>query len=332
MKKFLNIITAAAMAICTPIAMNANAIYQEVDPSLIAEKYPGYELLYSREASDKTSAWGFAHDVYMNPNAGTLTFLRVDHYDAYMNIFVYDKPDEALFELLLSYCEGFCINTNSSTATIYSVNITEYPEVKDKAREIIEAAEKEANIYTARMGSERSTASLGYWYGYLSGVDPTYFMSITKEQAEGIDAYMQATGYNYTVTTKEAPYDVDYKYYNINFDEGEITEEEEFQLALDIANKFQIELPIVYQLSNNELTPQTEVDILNSVEGDANNDGAVGISDVTYIMQSISDSDNYALDAQQTFNADVTGGNDGITAEDALVIQKYLAGQTDTLG
>ena len=325
MKKLLNIITAAAMAICTPIAMNANATYQEVDPSLIAEKYPGYELLYSRDASRHfiTGDNIPAHDVYMNPNAETnLNFLIINHYDAYMNIFVYDKPDEALLELLQSYCEGFCISaTNSSTATIYSVNITEYPEVKDKAREIIEAAEKKANIYEARMGSEYSTAALGY----LNWHDPTQFEAGSEIYEEEIDAYMQATGYNYTINIINAGVDID-------FEEGEITEEEELQLALDISSKFQIEMSIAYQLSNNELIPQTEVDILNSVEGDANNDGAVGISDVTYIMQSISDSDNYALDAQQTFNADVTGGNDGITAEDALVIQKYLAGQTDTLG
>ena len=320
MKKFLNIITAAAMAVCTPIAMNANALYHEVDPSLIAEEYPGYELLYSRDksVSSITGSNIPAHDVYMNPNAEiNLNFLNVTHHDAYMSILVYDKPDEALFELLQSYCEGFCINTNSSTATIYSVNLTEYPEVKDKAREIINAAEKIANINTATIKSEYSTAALGY----LNWHDPTQFEAGSEIYEEEIDAYMQATGYNYTINIINAGVDID-------FEEGEITEEEEFQLALDISSKFQIEMSIVYQLSNNELTPQTEVDILNSVEGDANNDGAVGISDVTYIMQSVAAPDSYPFDAQQTFNADVTGGNDGVTAEDALAIQRRLADLT----
>ena len=67
-------------------------------------------------------------------------------------------------------------------------------------------------------------------------------------------------------------------------------------------------------------------------------DGTVDLSDAVLIMQSLANPDKYGLKGtdenhiteQGTANADVEGG-DGMTVNDALVIQKYLLGLIPSL-
>ena len=65
--------------------------------------------------------------------------------------------------------------------------------------------------------------------------------------------------------------------------------------------------------------------------GDANLDKKVSVADAVAILQAIANKDKYALKPQGAKNADVAGGGDGITAADALAIQKYDAKEIDTL-
>ena len=55
--------------------------------------------------------------------------------------------------------------------------------------------------------------------------------------------------------------------------------------------------------------------------GDANVDGKVTVADATAILQSIANSDKYALKPQGKINADVVDNGEGVTAKDALAIQ-----------
>ena len=59
--------------------------------------------------------------------------------------------------------------------------------------------------------------------------------------------------------------------------------------------------------------------------GDANLDGKVTIADATAILQHLGNRDKYCLRVQGELNADVDGAS-GVTANDALVIQKVDAG------
>lgn len=58
--------------------------------------------------------------------------------------------------------------------------------------------------------------------------------------------------------------------------------------------------------------------------GDANCDGAVTMADASSVFQFLGNQDKYDLSVQGKKNADVTGG--GVTADDAIFIQKVLAG------
>ena len=74
-----------------------------------------------------------------------------------------------------------------------------------------------------------------------------------------------------------------------------------------------------------DLTPQecsVGVDLFNAVDGDANCDEDMNMSDAVLIMQSLANPSKYSITAQGNFNADTDG--DGITNSDALAIQKKL--------
>ena len=61
--------------------------------------------------------------------------------------------------------------------------------------------------------------------------------------------------------------------------------------------------------------------------GDANCDGNVTIADAVLILQSIANPDKYKLTEQGRTNADVVGDSDGVTANDALIIQQVESGK-----
>ena len=71
----------------------------------------------------------------------------------------------------------------------------------------------------------------------------------------------------------------------------------------------------------------------NVVYGDANCDGKVDLSDAVMILQSISNPDKYGVNgsseshitAQGVLNGDVYANGTGLTPQDALSIQKYVA-------
>jgi len=73
--------------------------------------------------------------------------------------------------------------------------------------------------------------------------------------------------------------------------------------------------------------------------GDANCDKSVDLSDAVLIMQSIANPDKFGLSGsdknhiteQGQANADVKGGGDGVTTNDALTIQKYKLGLVKAL-
>ncbi len=76
--------------------------------------------------------------------------------------------------------------------------------------------------------------------------------------------------------------------------------------------------PLTYLISLTEISSGND-DIL---WGDANCDNAVNVSDAVFIMQCLSNPDDYKLTEQGKINADVCNHGDGVTASDALSIQK----------
>ena len=67
------------------------------------------------------------------------------------------------------------------------------------------------------------------------------------------------------------------------------------------------------------------------VYGDANADGKVDVADVVAVAAYVGSAENNKLTDEGLKNADVQGIGDGVTANDALAIQQYLAGSLKEL-
>lgn len=76
-------------------------------------------------------------------------------------------------------------------------------------------------------------------------------------------------------------------------------------------------------------TLDSSIDMYNAVSGDANCDGYATIADATLVLQFLTNADEYGLTEQGRYNADVCGNLDGVTALDALEIQKFDAQEID---
>lgn len=105
---------------------------------------------------------------------------------------------------------------------------------------------------------------------------------------------------------------------------------EEINIASQIYHSLGLKPGFAVMATESGSSSGTEIDLYNSVQGDANCDGKVNMGDVVLIMQSIANPDKYGLNgtddthitAQGSFNADMN--DDGITTGDALTIQKML--------
>ncbi len=76
-----------------------------------------------------------------------------------------------------------------------------------------------------------------------------------------------------------------------------------------------------YTVMNNIITFEVTVSDFSDLIGDANENGDVNISDAVLIMQAIANPEEYQISKQGQLNADVYNRGDGITCNDALVIQ-----------
>lgn len=90
------------------------------------------------------------------------------------------------------------------------------------------------------------------------------------------------------------------------------------------------EKPVATTTAPQPVVTTTAAPVSSKIAGDANCDGAVDIADATRLLQYIGNGDKYKLSAEGLANADVVEPK-GITALDALEIQKYDAKVVDKL-
>ena len=101
------------------------------------------------------------------------------------------------------------------------------------------------------------------------------------------------------------------------------TSNTEPQVSYDTALHINTEAVVPYFVPTSSTKSDTSVTtLLTTVQGDANCDGRIDMSDAVLIMQTIANPSKYKLTEQGSKNADMDG--DGVTNADALAIQKKL--------
>ena len=137
-----------------------------------------------------------------------------------------------------------------------------------------------------------------------------------KEIYESVDHDMLKEKYGATLDEKGT----------LKFDEN-ITVVEQLQCFKYFVENYDAHIVGIVPSSNDSMTLgeadflESEIDYLN---GDANCDKIQSMADAASIFQAIGNPDKYALSDQGEFNADYAG--DGLTPDDAIAIQKKLAG------
>lgn len=154
------------------------------------------------------------------------------------------------------------------------------------------------------------TDSLAYYYLDIG--------EALEEKRAALQNYIEENNYDWTVrdVSNENALTVVPNY--------EATVEEQMEMVNKIYGDLGYSITWITLCSDGQVSDK--VDVLNSIDGDANNDGTVSLADVITIMQSVGNLDEYSLDPQQKFNADVYGSGDGITNMDALTIQRRILG------
>ena len=103
----------------------------------------------------------------------------------------------------------------------------------------------------------------------------------------------------------------------------ELSPTEHLKFAKDIYDATGLQ-PFMYHLETDSNSIANEIDMTDYLNGDANRDKTTTIADAAAIMQAIANPDKYALSDLGEFNADFAC--DGLTVDDAVAIQKKLAG------
>jgi hypothetical protein len=144
------------------------------------------------------------------------------------------------------------------------------------------------------------------YYGYIS---------LTPEEAAKLDSELIANIEYFSAV----PYELSF----------ELSLENQIGLLSEINRNVNISSNKISQTSLGGSLPikGVTIDALNAVNGDANCDDILSIADAAAIFQSLANPDKYKLSAQGEFNADSKG--DGLTVDDAVKIQKKLAGITE---
>ncbi|MDE6519311.1 MAG: dockerin type I repeat-containing protein [Ruminococcus sp.] len=341
MKKLISTIMSLAVLCASLTAVNAGAIARPFDAN--SDEFAGYEELYHMDADYKKYAVdSFISAYYRGPHSVLVKKIVGDdgitHYD-YINVNTFpaslslktcdeDKNsfDERIPEIFSLYGLECYIETAYSKDGIYEYEAI-IPEDFSYAREMYSQIAEIVNVTGFDVyGGGRVMAS---GHGRITFESPTYYVyGISEKQIADLTEYIKEKNLDFTlergklVSEANGRYDDLYRCdlvpnYDIDFDEH-------LQVAADIANTLGIGIPFEFQASANTISDGSgNIDVLNSTDGDANEDGDMNIADATAIVQAIGNKDKYGLTAQGEFNADLDGN--GLTAADAIAIQMKLA-------
>lgn len=318
MKKLISTIMALTVA-CTGLAtMNVQAISRPLD--LNADILEGYEELYHIESE-------YSHSVFMKKYTGDggstyRDYIYVKTIPSLLVIETYESntPDARITDILSSYKLNCHVETAYSKYGVISYESV-IPENFALSRELYDKIAEIAKVQKFKIYGSTTTASGS---GYIPFKSPTYYVhGISTEQIDSLAEYVEEKNLDFTLERGNLAHE-DYELYECNLIPNyDITLDEHIEIAADIANTLGIDMPIVYQEMTGNTSISNDIDILNSLNGDSNEDGNINIADATAIIQHIGNRDQYGLSVQGEFNADIN--NDGIvTGEDALIIQQRI--------
>ena len=344
-KRFLSVILSMATAVSAVSAMSANAVWNwgYIDEEAIKEEFKDsvqldieeYEYLNYDDCDYIYMTTGeYRMYIYELRKLKDAIFVKVD---TSVNISELEEQIKAIDESIEMKI-GLTESTNIRPLTFYSETIT-----ADTAKKICEIAGEKALSINCKFGSCYYEEVI---YDYITGYDTVSYINVV-EREEGGKIYREYdTVNNRKVLEKYAENhsdEVEFKAYGgagkdfrgfeiwqsnayYLIPKKELTTMEHIELAEDIYEETGLR-PFAYELQSANSTGSVDgitLDLTDYLNGDANRDKTTTIADAAAIMQAIANPDKYALSDLGEFNADFAC--DGLTVDDAVAIQKKLAG------
>ncbi|MBR3421586.1 MAG: DUF4981 domain-containing protein [Ruminococcus sp.] len=152
---------------------------------------------------------------------------------------------------------------------------------------------------------------------------------IVAEKATGTTSGVTTSGYNFTIgkcpeTNRGSAADFyEVRVYSKALSASELSSQNTASPTYGPDDKC---VQLWLDFDNIAVTTDEPDDPQPSLLGDANLDGKVSIADATAILQSLGNKDKFGLSDEAKLNADCFNPGDGVTAADALAIQKLDAG------
>ena len=325
-KNLLSVLAVTAViASCSPLCVNA-----ETSGRFDPEKFSDYIML---ENDCKAMFEGRYDAVYMKPidNYGA-TFYFVQKSPDKISFSVSKEVDENVLEQIIKGIDSHLILSywNHTTTDNYNCTITlkndedQYDVIdSNTAKKLYNALSEYSNSF------DYSYDQYEYNYGvyeYLTGYEA---MEYSFPLEEKLNDYLEQNNikaklikYSDREINLSGQESIGDTFYIVPYDDISIMEH--YELAKSIAEETGIRPHGVSPTGRGGNIEGKSVDFTKYLDGDANCDKQIDMSDVVFIMQTLANPNKYQLSDTGSFNADMDGN--GITVGDAQSIQCKLLG------
>ena len=326
MKKIISMIM-SAVSVFSMNGLNSSAIGCEIDRTsdCYKEWFDGYS-----EFDDNGFLARFAEMEYKAYYNEETDSLMIDQF--LPDYFEYKIPDDANYTRAVGLAMQNAPEWNVSTGkigedivavTVYIQNTDSnenYNKVVEFSKKLKEVTDVIEFRYYNDLSSPKAVPMKCSALEYSFAAAPEFF---GENGCDQITSYVESLGADYEAVISDTSLKL--------VPASETTIEERIGLMKAINDEFGV---FVSCGSSPSSAGDTEsiadgIDMADNVYGDANCDSRITICDAVAILQYVANPEKYPLSKQGKFNADLVGGNDGITGLDALEIQKYDAGLTD---
>ncbi|MBR2284545.1 MAG: dockerin type I repeat-containing protein [Ruminococcus sp.] len=255
---------------------------------------------------------------------GNSTIRVIKRTNDYINFTAVSNAKDEISSALAEFDKEYVISASSSlgSSDLVEYNLQSAVDNSISTQEAKELCEmlKEKNLI------RDCYFSIGmYWHQDVSYMYPTCYEILgSYEETEALlSEFKKRNNINGEIVYEkaEAPLGMPVVYF---YPENELTTSEHFSLSSAIAYETGL-IPVSFVPENGLTITQIEIDLFNSVSGDANSDTSANIADAVAVLQYLANEEKYPLTPQGIFNADVDG-SDGLTGADATVIQMIDAG------
>lgn len=349
MKKLTKNILAALMAsscMCSAAAMSVNAAMPSVDStSKINDLLSAYEefddhgwFSYETDSDYKVYYDKCTDDVpndfaYFRGEGITNFYVAQTLNDRQFQVVLPKTADQTAVESVFRTFDSSCnidVYNGNPDISVYDIIMSEdNANILNNAREIRKELEKIGDVTKFTYYGDQTSVSTSYLtWGESITTYNSRFCDIENLE-EVLTDYVKDNNLDFTVEILDVSgldselqeYLKDTAIYDL-VPNKEISMSDRFAVAMQIREDLGLTPDLVSFESSGD-SYSDEVDVLNSVDGDANEDGKVNMSDATAVIQAIGNADKYGLTSQGVFNADTDC--DGLTTVDAVNIQMKVA-------